>query len=411
MLQTACHVCQDEELTEGATCANCGSRCGRCSQMRQGEFLFSPCPDSCGKRELVFSGDDAAEQFCSYVTRKQCNDSILIAHNAKSFDLYPVLEVLIDRHSIRPSKIIYNGSKIMYMHIANKLNLTFMDSLNFLPMKLAKIPEAFGLQELCKGYFPHLFNTKNHQNYVGPYPGLEFYGYEYMSVGERKKLAEWHTRKTGDTFDFKQEMLQYCRSDVDILRRGCLEFRKLMIDVTSLKENNIPANKTTKNSSSWGVDPFDFVTIASVCMGIFKTLFLKGKRTIEITKDNLTNEYDIHYLGGLEGVIIDGSWTSLGDLKIDENAQIGKCHFKSPIAVVPSQGYTRRDNYSKISIQWLEWLMEKSRQKGDPMVISHALNGGEYQIPGTNYRCDGFVKSPHGKGTIYEFYGKSLYFI
>ena len=55
--------------------------------------------------------------------------------------------------------------------------------------------------------------------------------------------------------------------------------------------------------------------------------------------------------------------------------------------------------------------MEKSRQKGDPMVISHALNGGEYQIPGTNYRCDGFVKSPHGKGTIYEFYGKSLYFI
>lgn len=48
----------------------------------------------------------------------------------------------------------------MYMHIAQKLNLTFVDSLNFLPMKLAKIPDVFGLQELCKGYFPHLFNTK-----------------------------------------------------------------------------------------------------------------------------------------------------------------------------------------------------------------------------------------------------------
>ena len=96
---------------------------------------------------------------------------------------------------------------------------------------------------------------------------------------------------------------------------------------------------------------------------------------------------------------------------IDEHAQIGKCNFKSPIAVVPSQGYTRRDNYIKISIQWLEWLMDKSLEKGDPMVFSHALNGGEYQITGTNNRCDGFVKSPNGKGTINEFYGKSLYLI
>lgn len=56
------------------------------------------------------------------------------------------------------------------MHIAQKLYLTFVDSLTFLPMKLAKIPEAFGLQELCKGSFPHFFNTKANQNYVGPYP-------------------------------------------------------------------------------------------------------------------------------------------------------------------------------------------------------------------------------------------------
>lgn len=116
-----------------------------------------------------------------YVTSKQCQNSILIAHNAKSFDLYPVLEIFIDRHSIRPSKIIYSGSKIMYMHIAHKLNLTFVDSLNFLPMKLAKIPEVFGLQELCKGYFPHFFNTKAIQKYVGPYPALKDYGYEFMS--------------------------------------------------------------------------------------------------------------------------------------------------------------------------------------------------------------------------------------
>lgn len=367
--------------------------------------MFPPCSDTCGKRELVFSGDNVAEQFCAYVTSKHCKDSILVAHNAKSFDLYPVLEVFIDRHSIRPSKIIYNGSKIMYMHIAQKLNLTFVDSLSFLPMKLDKIPDAFGLQELCKGYFPHLFNTKPHQNYVGPYPELQYYGYHFLSTEERKKLEDWHATKKDETFRFREEMLQYCRSDVDILRRGCLEFRKLMINVTTIEEHVAQADGTLKKQTTYGVDPFDYVTIASVCMGVVKSLFLKGKEKMQITKDGKTEWYDIEHLRGLQVVKLEESWVPLVDLQNGENVQKGKRHFKSPIAVVPSHGYCKRDNFSKISIQWLEWLMEKSRQRGKPMNISHALNGGEYQIPGTNYRCDGFVPTPTRKGTIYEFYG------
>uniref|UniRef100_A0A8W8MKJ3 Uncharacterized protein n=1 Tax=Magallana gigas TaxID=29159 RepID=A0A8W8MKJ3_MAGGI len=131
-----------------------------------------------------------------------------------------------------------------------------------------------------------------------------------------------------------------------------------------------------------------------------------GKEKIQITKDGDTKWYDIEHLRGLQVVNVEEeSWVSLVDLQHDENVQIGKRQFESPIAVVPSQGYTKRDNYSKVSIQWLEWLMEKSRQRGNPIHISHALNGGEYQIPGTNYRCDGFVPSPTGKGTVYEFYG------
>ena len=43
----------------------------------------------------------------------------------------------------------------MYLHIANKLNLIFSDSLNFHSIKLAKIQEASGLGELSKVFFPH----------------------------------------------------------------------------------------------------------------------------------------------------------------------------------------------------------------------------------------------------------------
>lgn len=130
-----------------------------------------------------------------------------------------------------------------------------------------------------------MFNTKANQKYVGPYPTLEAYGYEFMSSEEREKLADWHATKEGKTFNFRDEMLQYCRSDVDILRRGCLEFRKLMIEATTIKTSTVQADGISKTTATCGVDPFDFVTIASVCIGIFKCLFLKEKHEIEIIKD------------------------------------------------------------------------------------------------------------------------------
>ena len=57
-----------------------------------------------------------------------------------------------------------------------------LDSLNYLHMKLSKIPKAFGLKELKKGYFPHFFNTIEHQDYVGPYPEEKYYGCDYMNA-------------------------------------------------------------------------------------------------------------------------------------------------------------------------------------------------------------------------------------
>jgi hypothetical protein len=61
----------------------------------------------------------------------------------KGYDGYFLLEYLIDQ-SMRPDKIIYNGSKIMYMEVGKNLHITVLDSLNFLPMKLSALPAAFG---------------------------------------------------------------------------------------------------------------------------------------------------------------------------------------------------------------------------------------------------------------------------
>jgi len=53
--------------------------------------------------------------------------------------------------------------------------------------------------------------------------------------------------------------------------------------------------------------------------------------------------------------------------------------------------------HSKSSIKWLEYEAKKRRIK-----IRHARNGGEFQIPGTRYRADGYHATSK---TIFEFYG------
>ena len=48
-------------------------------------------------------------------------------------------------------------------------------------MSLAKLPKAFGLKELKKGFFPHLFNIPVNQSYRGPIPAKHFYDPEGMN--------------------------------------------------------------------------------------------------------------------------------------------------------------------------------------------------------------------------------------
>ena len=83
-----------------------------------------------------------------------------------------------------------------------------------------------------KGYFPHLANTQANQNYVGPYFPKEMYLPRQMSEKDRADFEKWYNGQieAGTSFDFKYEMEEYCRSDVDILRRGCGKFRKFLIE-------------------------------------------------------------------------------------------------------------------------------------------------------------------------------------
>ncbi len=69
--------------------------------------------------------------------------------------------------------------------------------------------------------------------YDAPTP---YYNPNGRSPAGREKFLEWHKElKDNDyVFNFQEEILAYCRSDVDILQRCCLEFRELFRDVTEI---------------------------------------------------------------------------------------------------------------------------------------------------------------------------------
>jgi hypothetical protein len=61
--------------------------------------------------------------------------------------------------------IIANGAKNMYIEVPSYCS-RMIDFINFLPSALSELPKMFGLEELKKGYFPHLFNRKDNQSVV-----------------------------------------------------------------------------------------------------------------------------------------------------------------------------------------------------------------------------------------------------
>ena len=176
--------------------------------------------------EKVFSGSNTRDDFCEWLFQEQNSGSIVMAHNFQGYDGYFILQYL-HKNGLVP-EVIMRGAKILTSNVP-VLNIKFVDSLCFIPMRLANFPKKFGLSELAKGYFPHHFNIEANQNYEGPLPDASYYSSDSMSPGDRTEFYAWHNelKDSNYIFNFQEEILKYCRSDVDILQRCCLEFREL----------------------------------------------------------------------------------------------------------------------------------------------------------------------------------------
>ena len=154
---------------------------------------------------------------------KKQREVIVVFHNLKSFDGVFLIHELYDQQ--RPvEKQITVSAKVLSF---TSESLKFIDSLCFLPMPLASFASTFNLTELKKGFFPHLFNIPAHQNYVGRIPDLEFYDPDGMMENRKNELLQWHAEqdRRNVMFHFKEELIAYCKSDVQLLKKGCEAFQ------------------------------------------------------------------------------------------------------------------------------------------------------------------------------------------
>ena len=229
------------------------------------------------KEVKAFRGKNTVKDFCRWLFTPEHDKSIVIAHNFQGYDSYFILNQL--NQDAIPYDVIYNGAKCMTLTTKTKekrtlfaIEIKFIDSLNFIPMALVRFPKTFGQDELCKGYFPHYFNKDENQEYVGPIPCQDDYGANSMKPEAREKFLTWHQEQVENNymFDYQHEILNYCRSDVDILAECCKLYREMFMQVTD----------TTHDDT--GLDPFDkAITIAAYCMQVYRTKFLK-KDTIAL---------------------------------------------------------------------------------------------------------------------------------
>lgn len=209
--------------------------------------------------EFSFKGYDALQEFMSMLMSKdkRFKGYTAVAHNLRGFDGVFVLKNLLI-NGVCPN-VIVRGQKIMVLEVPGS-QIRFIDSFNFLPMGLAKLPQAFGLADSCgsKGYFPHFYNRKENW-FKGEVelPEPKDYGADTMSESERKKFMAWYSEelRKGSKFHLEKELAKYCIQDVKILKDCCLAYRRLMCEET-------------------GCDPFQYLTCASVCNAVYRSKFM-----------------------------------------------------------------------------------------------------------------------------------------
>ena len=132
------------------------------------------------------------------------------------------------------------------VHTGSRLSsIYFKDYYEFINLPLHLLPKLFGFHnDLQKGFFSHLLNTKENMNYESAeLPDIKFFDVDGMNEEDRSCCKRWHREgssrmKSQDgLYNLCSEMLKYCYDDCFMLSTAFTHFNEFMI--CELKQSGV----------------------------------------------------------------------------------------------------------------------------------------------------------------------------
>ena len=239
---------------------------------------------------------DNMDLFCEHIlSTSDYYGATILAHNGGSFDHQFVIQYL-ERHSLPYEAVPRPGSVHKYIQIKierneEKASIYFKDFLMYFPASLKSIAESLQL-ELQKGDFPHLFNTRENETYIGSLPPIDS-EHDYYCLRTKKDISEieslqtWH-REESEIYctcnhtrlsledlvcptcnkrwwNMKEQLVTYCWLDVDVLSQCVKKFR-----LAHLEFGN---EEATEEGGGWKptpIEPFQCMTLAQLALRFFQ---------------------------------------------------------------------------------------------------------------------------------------------
>ncbi len=181
-------------------------------------------------QEWKFFGDDCLSDFIDFLFSYNDGNCQAWAHNGSGYDTRLIFEAVVKK-MVNPSLIsqIMSGSRFMQLKVDK---LVFRDSLRHLPGSLKKLANDFCKDMMMKGDFPFMFNRKENYDYVGSIPSLDYYPVSHVkSDSDLSKLLNYHASWNGrEDWNFKEQLVAYCRNDVLILADILKKYHQICFD-------------------------------------------------------------------------------------------------------------------------------------------------------------------------------------
>lgn len=181
--------------------------------------------------EKTFFGPDALNKFVMFMMNHNHGKNICVAHNGSGYDTRLVFEEAIKLNPEFKVVPTARGCKFMQIQVGQTV---FRDSMLHLKGSLANLARDFFGPEvgLRKGHFPHLFNSVEHYDYVGPIPSKSYFDLS-STIKNKEQLQEfhdWYDERSAYPWSFKEELIAYCQNDVLILAELMKAYHDILVD-------------------------------------------------------------------------------------------------------------------------------------------------------------------------------------